>query len=84
MMRDYLNVRRVMRLLAREWGMPVVLVKKRIQQALDEAWERAKEDPEAADRLNKYFPAGKPTPRKYILLLGHAHEQGEDIPYLLK
>ena len=81
---DFLNVRRVLKLLAREWGMPVILVKARIQRSLDETWDNAQGEPDAAARLAKYFPEGKPTPEGYILRLGHAYEKGEDVPYLLK
>lgn len=81
---DYLNVRRVLRLLGREWGCPVFVVKATIQRTIDETWASSQGDPEAAARLAKYFPDGKPTPEGYILRLGHAHEDGENIPFLLK
>lgn len=41
-------------------------------------------DPEQKELWVRYFPNGKPTPDQYILLLGHAHERGEEIPFLLK
>lgn len=81
---DYLNVRRILKLLGREWNCPIWAVKLTIQRSLDETWANAQGDPEAAARLDKYFPDGKPTPEGYILRLGRAHESGEDIPYLLK
>ena len=80
---DYLNVRRVFRMLSQEWGVPVFMVKATIQRCLDETWANAQADPEALARLNQYFPDGKPTPDGYILRLGHAHETGEEVPYLL-
>lgn len=51
---------------------------------IDESWEKAMSDPEEKALWDKYFPCGKPTPVQYILLLGHAHEKGEEIPLLLK
>lgn len=81
---DYLNVRRVLRLLAREWGVPVFVAKATIRRCLDETWDSAQGDPEAAARLAHYFPEGKPTPEGYILRLGRAKETGEVVPYLLK
>lgn len=41
-------------------------------------------DPDEKALWDKYFPSGKPTPDRYILMLGHAHERGEEIPVLLK
>lgn len=81
---DYLNVRRVLKLLGREWNCPVWLVKLTIQRTLDDTWAKAEADPELAALLDRYFPDGKPSPVGYILRLGHAHETGEEVPYLLK
>jgi len=81
---DYLNVRRVLKMLGRQWKCPVWVVKLTIQRCLDETWANAQGDPEATELLNKYFPEGKPSPEGYILRLGRAHETGENVPYLLK
>lgn len=81
---DFLNVRRVFRMLAAEWNCPIWAVKLTIRGCIDRSWEKAQSDPEWKAELDKYFPAGKPTPTQYILRLGHAHETGEDVPYLLK
>lgn len=81
---DYLNVRRVLRTMAAEWGCPVWVVKLTIRRTIDEAWEKSRSDPEAVATWEKYFPQGKPTPEQYILRLGHAHENGEDVPYMLQ
>lgn len=81
---DYLNVRRVLKLLSREWRCPIWTVKLIIQNNLDKTWTNAQGDPELTARLDKYFPNGKPTPEGYILRLGHAHETGEEIPYFLQ
>lgn len=80
---DFLNVRRILKLLAAEWGGPVWAVKLRIRQAIDQSWAKAQSDPEWKAELDKYFPSGKPTPEQYILRLGHAHEAGEEVPPLL-
>ena len=79
---DYLNVRRVFRSMAAQRGCPVWMVKRIIQHSIDESWEKAKTDPEAKARWDKYFPKGKPSADQYILRLGHAHETGENIPLL--
>ena len=44
---DFLNVRRIFRMLAREWGCPVWVVKLIIRQGIDKSWEEALHDPEA-------------------------------------
>ena len=80
---DVLNVRRVYRALAVEWRCPVWRVNQIIRQAIDQSWEKAASDPQALALWFRYFPSGKPTPGQYILRLGHAHEQGEDIAPLL-
>lgn len=82
-LRDYLNVRRVFRTMAAEWGCPVWVVKKTIRCIIDRNWESALSDPETKALWDKYFPNGKPTPDEYVLWLGHAHEKGEEMPYLL-
>ena len=80
---DYLNVRRVFRRLAAEWGCPVWVVKLTIRQTISNAWEQSRTDPEAVALWEKYFPGEKqPTPDQYILRLGHAHERGEVVPPL--
>lgn len=81
---DFLNVRRVFRRMAAEWGCPVWMVKQTIRQLIDQSWEKAMLDPEEKSLWDKYFPNGKPTPDQYILRLGRAHENGENVPYLLK
>ena len=81
---DFLNVRRVFRTMAAEWKCPVWIVKKAIRRSINQTWERAMSNLEEKALLNKYFPDGKPTPEEYILRLGHAHETGEDVPFLLK
>lgn len=81
---DYLNIRRVFRTMASEWKCPVLVVKLTIRKMINESWERAMSNPEEKVRWEKYFPNGKPSPDQYILLLGHAHERGEEIPFLFK
>lgn len=81
---DYLNVRRTFRMLAAEWNCPVWAAKIVVRRAISNSWEKARTNPEAAALWEKYFPGGKqPTPTEYILLLGHAHERGEEIPQIL-
>ena len=80
---DYLNVRRVLRSMAKDWNCPVRAVKRTIQRCIDESWEVALSDPVKKALWDKYFPKGKPSPDQYILRLGHAHEIGEDVPFLL-
>ena len=79
---DYLNVRRVFRMLAAEWNCPTWAVKAIIREFIDRGWEDGMSDPEKKRRWEQYFPQGKPTPKQYILRLGHAKESGEEIPYL--
>ena len=79
---DNRNVRRVFRTMAAQWGCPVWMVERIIQQAIDRNWEKAMADPEVSALWGEYLPNGKPTPTEYILRLGHAHERGEDVPYL--
>lgn len=81
---DSRNVQRVFRTMAAEWRCPVWMVERIIQQTIDHSWEKAMLDPEAKALWEKYFPNGKPTPDQYILRLGHAHEEGEYMPYLLE
>lgn len=81
---DYLNVRRVFRTMASEWKCPVWVVKLIIRRMINESWERVMSHPEEKALWEKYFPNGKPTPDQYILLLGHAHERGEEIPFLFQ
>ena len=81
---DSRNVQRVLRRMAAEWRCPVWMVERTIQQIIDQSWEQAMLDPKTKALWDQYFPNGKPTPEEYILLLGHAHEKGEYIPYLLK
>lgn len=80
---DSSNVQRVFRAMAREWGCPVWMVKRTIEQSIDRSWEKAMSDPEAKALWDQYFPNGKPTAEQYILRLGRAHETGEQIPFLL-
>lgn len=80
---DYLNVRRVFRTMVCEWKCPVWVVKATIRRMINHSWEKAMSDLGQKALWVKYFPNGKPTPDQYILLLGHAHERGEEIPFLL-
>jgi len=81
---DYLNVRRVFRAMASEWKCPVWVVKLTIRRTINQCWEKALSDPEEKARWDQYFPDGKPTPDQYILMMGHAYERGEEVPFLLK
>lgn len=81
---DSRNVNRVLRGMAREAGCPVWFIKRMISESIEKSWNVAILDPEQKALWDKYFPNGKPTPEEYILHLGHAHEKGEDVPYLLK
>lgn len=81
---DHRNVRRVLRNMAAQWNCPVWLVKIILRKTITQSWEQAMSDPEEKALWDRYFPKGKPTPEQYILLLGHAHETGEDVPFLLK
>ena len=79
---DFFNVQRVFQALAEEWGCPVWMVRQIIQQIIDRSWEKVMSDSETKALWDKYFPSGKPTPGQYILRLGQAHENGEDVPFL--
>lgn len=81
---DFLNVRRVFRTMAKEWGCPVWMVRRIMRQTIDRSWNQAADNPELKGLWNAYFPDGKPTPDQYILRLGHAYENGEEVPYLLR
>ena len=81
---DYLNVRRVFRTMASAWNCPVWVVKLTIREMLEQSWETAMSNPEERAVWMKYFPKGKPSPEQYILMLGHAHEKGEEVPFLFK
>lgn len=81
---DSRNVQRVLRMLGREWGRPVWMVRRMIQESIDYNWEAMQSDPEAKALWEKYFPYGKPTAEQYVGWLGKAHEHGEEMPYLLK
>lgn len=81
---DSRNVQRVLRVLAREWGYPVWMVKGIIQKEIDKSWQAAQLDPKEKVIWITYFPEGKPTAEQYILWLGHGKEKGEVWPYLLK
>ena len=83
-LQEHMNVRRVFRHMAAQWGCPVFVVKKTIRRTIDETWARACQDPKEKAAWDRYFPNGKPTPGQYILLLGRANENGESIPELLK
>ena len=83
-LQEYMNVRRIFRHMAAQWGCPVFVVKTTIRKTIDDAWERAYHDPEKKELWDRYFPWGKPTPGQYILLMGRTKENGETIPYLLK
>ena len=80
---DRQNIKRVLRNIAAQWCCPVWVVKLTIQQKIDMSWEKAISDPYAKALWDRYFPNGKPSTEEYILQLGHAHEQGESIPFLL-
>lgn len=81
---DYINVRRVFRVMAAEWKCPVWIVKATIHKIINSCWQQAMSNPEEKALWDKYFPNGKPTPYQYILRLGRAHETGEDMPFLFK
>ena len=81
---DYLNVRRVFRTMASEWNCPVWIVKLAIRRMINQCREKAMSNPEEKVLWDEYFPNGKPTPAQYILLLGHAHERGEAMPFFLQ
>ena len=81
---DYFNVRRILRLLAKERKCPVWVVRRSIQQIIDRNWEAALQNPEDKAVWDRYFPDGRPSTEQYILCLGHAHERGEDVPYFFK
>ena len=81
---DRLNVNRVLRRMSKEWRVPVWKVEQIIQENIEKTWAYALSDPEHQKLLDRYFPEGKPTPEQYILLLGHAHERKEHIPFLMK
>ena len=83
-LRDFLNVQRVLKVMAREWRCPVWAVRRTIRSNIDQSWEKAKDHPEEKALWDLYFPKGKPKPEEYILWLGHAHENGEQMPFLLK
>ena len=80
---DRANVNRVFRLMSKEWGVPVWKVKQILQEYIDQSGEASAQNPEKRALWNKYFPDGKPTSEQYILRLGHAHETGKQVPYLL-
>ena len=83
-LQDYLNVRRVLRQMAKETDCPVLVLKAGIKNTIDRSWEKAQTSPEEKVLWDHYFPDGKPSPEAYILWLGHAYENGEQVPYLLK
>lgn len=83
-LRDFWNVQRVLRRMAKDCGHPVWMIKRIIQDSINKSWELAQFDPEEKALWDKYFPNGKPTTEQYILHLGHAKERGEEMPYLLK
>lgn len=81
---DFLNVRRTLRMLSDQWNCPVWTVKMIIRRSIRNNWEKAMQNPEEKALWNRYFPNGKPTPEQYILHLGHAYENDETVPFLLK
>ena len=81
---DFLNVQRMFQMMAEQWDCPVWVVKRTLRRIIHENWEKAMFIPEEKALWEKYFPDGKPTPEQYVLRLGHAHEKGEYVPYLLK
>ena len=81
---DYLNVRRVFRTMASEWGCPVWVVKGTIRRIIDRNWARAQDDPKEKAVWDTHFPQGKPTPNQFVLRLGHAWEKGEVLPFFFK
>ena len=80
---DYLNIRRVLRTMAAEWNCPVWVVKATIRRMINNCWDKAMSEPKEKALWETYFPKGKLSPEQYILLLGHAHERGEDVPFPL-
>lgn len=81
---DWLNVQRVLRMLAGEWNCPVWMARGMIRWSINRCWAKAVSDPEAKALWERYFPKGRPTPEQYILRLGQAQETGEEMPWLLK
>lgn len=80
---DFLNVQKAFQTMATEWGCSIWMVKKIVQESIDQSWEKAMLDAETKAQWNKYFPKGKPTAEDYMLRLGRAYETGEQIPFLL-
>lgn len=80
---DYLNVRKVFRIMAAEWDCPVWVAKCVVQYSIDQKWKTAVYDSQLNAHLHKYFPDGKPTVDQYILRLHRARKNGEDVPFLL-
>ena len=81
---DYRNVRRTLRTIASGWNCPVWAVKRTIRAVINRSWEKAMTAPEEKALWDTWFPNGKPTPEQYILMLGHAYERGEEVPFLLR
>ena len=77
------NVNRVLRTMAREWRCPEWMVRRTIQNAIDQSWESSMQNPEAKAVWCKYFPDGKPTLEEYILFQGRKFENGEEMPTIL-
>ena len=77
------KVNGVLRVMSKQWGIPVWKTEQIIQEKIDKTWKIAMLEPDRKVLLDKYFPDGKPTPQEYILRLGHAHETEEDVPFLL-
>lgn len=81
---DFLNVRRVLGILAMQYGCTVREFKERTQKMIDRNWENAQSVPEEKALWDKYFPEGKPTTEQFILCLGQAHEKGEEMPFFFR
>ena len=81
---DFLNVRRVLRRLASQWDCPVFAVKLLLRGHIKKSYEIAMSDPSKKALWDQYFPAGMTSPNQFILRLGHAHENGEYVPFLLQ
>ena len=82
--RESRKIQRVLRVLARQWNCPVWMVTRTVQEKIDRSWNCAQLDPQEKALWDQYFPNGKPTAEEYILWLGRAQENGEEMPYLLK
>lgn len=64
---DTIKAKLVIRVVAAKEGVSVAEVRRKMQEALDEAWATA--DPAAQQRQRELFPDGKPSLEKFLLTL---------------